>query len=67
MWFILALAAGFLFAADRLIFRAVFTKGANPVAFMATHDFMAGMLLVPADTFFFMKELVPSKKFLALC
>lgn len=47
MWFILALLAGFLFAANKLIFRAVFTKGVNPIAFLSVHDFMAGILLLP--------------------
>jgi drug/metabolite transporter (DMT)-like permease len=47
MWFFLALLAGFLFAVNRLISRAVFTKGVNPIAFLAIHEFVAGVLLLP--------------------
>lgn len=47
MWFILSLAAGLLFAANKLIFRAVFTKAVNPIGFLAAHDLLAGALLLP--------------------
>lgn len=47
MWFILALLAGVLFAANRLIFRAVFTRGTNPIVFLAAHELLAGLLLLP--------------------
>jgi len=48
MWFLLALLAGLLFAINKLIFRAVFTKQQiNPIFFLAMHDGLAGLLLLP--------------------
>src|SRR5688500_14524213 len=47
MWFVLSLVAGLLFAVNKLIFRAVFTKAVNPIGFLAAHDFLAGLLLLP--------------------
>lgn len=47
MWFGLALLAGFLFAVNKLIFRFALTKGVNPIAFLATHEFVAGAILLP--------------------
>ncbi len=47
MWFLLALVAGLLFAINKLIFRAVFVKEVNPVSFLAIHDGLAGLLLLP--------------------
>jgi len=47
MWFILALLAGLLFAVNKLISRAMFVNGVNPIAFLAVHDLLAGLLLVP--------------------
>lgn len=52
MWFFLALLAGLLFASNRLIVRLVLRQGSNnPIAFMAAHNLLAGLLLVPVALF----------------
>jgi drug/metabolite transporter (DMT)-like permease len=51
MWFFLALSAGFLFAADRLIIRSVFKKDTDPLAFGALHELLAGLFLIPIALF----------------
>jgi drug/metabolite transporter (DMT)-like permease len=47
MWFLLALFAGFLFATNRLLVRSILLKGGNPIAFVASHNMVAGLLLLP--------------------
>lgn len=47
MWFVLALCAGFLFASNRLLVRSILLKGGNPIAFVAVHNIVAGLLLLP--------------------
>ncbi|HSA84034.1 MAG TPA: DMT family transporter [Patescibacteria group bacterium] len=53
MWFLLSLVAGLTFAANRLIVRSVFTKHTNPMAFGATHELLAGFMLLPLGLYFF--------------
>ncbi|HZL07833.1 MAG TPA: DMT family transporter [Candidatus Dormibacteraeota bacterium] len=47
MWFILALLSGLLFATNRMMVRSILSKGTNPIAFMAIHELVAGILLLP--------------------
>jgi len=47
----LSLLAGLLFAANKLIFRKVFTKDVHPIAFLSAHDSIAGLLLLPVALF----------------
>jgi len=47
MWFILALLAGLLFATNRMMVRSILTRGTDPIAFMAVHELIAGLLLLP--------------------
>lgn len=53
MWFILSLIVGLTFTINRLIVRSVFTKNANPMAFGAVHEFLAGLFLLPIGLYFF--------------
>ncbi len=53
MWFTLALLAGLLFAINRLLIRSTLTRGGNPVAFMAVHNGIAGILLLPVALYYF--------------
>lgn len=47
MWFFLALLAGLLFAANRLIVRSALIKNVNPLTFGSIHDLLSGILLFP--------------------
>jgi drug/metabolite transporter (DMT)-like permease len=47
MWFVLALLGGLLFATNRMMVRSILSKGTDPIAFMAIHELIAGILLLP--------------------
>ncbi|MEK7572146.1 MAG: DMT family transporter [Patescibacteria group bacterium] len=53
MWFMLALLAGFLFAANRLLVRSILTKKVDPMTFGAKHEIIAGAILLPIAFFSF--------------
>lgn len=53
MWFILSIAAGLLFAINKVIFRKVFAGDVNPIAFFSIHDLLAGLLLTPIAAYYF--------------
>lgn len=46
-WLIISLLAGFFFALSRVVARFVLRDGGNPLAFVAVHDFIAGLILLP--------------------
>lgn len=46
-WLSLSLLAGFFFALSRVVARFVLREGGSPLAFVAVHDFIAGLVLLP--------------------
>jgi len=46
-WIIFAILSGLFFALARVVARVILKKQANPLAYTAIHDFIAGLILLP--------------------
>ncbi|MBU0707118.1 DMT family transporter [Patescibacteria group bacterium] len=57
-WFALSLLAGLFFASSRVVARLVLRRAGNPLAFVAIHDFLSGLVLLP---FLFISFSLPTK------